>query len=137
MNREQCKKSAGHPGELSMSEVSKKYALGVGRDATAKLAAARSSDPVISARLVVENQIEFSHVIEINVDNEIIINRMSGRRVHPGSGRNYHLVHQPPKNEGLDDVTGETLIQREDDLPETVEYPMTLSTLQCPCKASP
>jgi len=47
---------------------------------------------------------------------------MSGRRVHPGSGRNYHLVHQPPKNEGMDDVTGEPLIQREDDLPETVKH---------------
>ena len=47
---------------------------------------------------------------------------MSGRRVHPGSGRNYHLVHQPPENEGMDDVTGEPLIQREDDLPETVKH---------------
>jgi adenylate kinase len=47
---------------------------------------------------------------------------MSGRRVHPGSGRNYHLVHQPPNNEGMDDVTGEPLIQREDDLPETVKH---------------
>jgi adenylate kinase len=74
------------------------------------------------ADLCVENNIEFSHVIEINVDNEIIINRMSGRRVHPGSGRNYHLVHQPPTNEGMDDVTGEPLIQREDDLPETVKH---------------
>ena len=74
------------------------------------------------ADLCVENNIEFTHVIEINVDNEIIINRMSGRRVHPGSGRNYHLVHQPPKNEGMDDVTGEPLIQREDDLPETVKH---------------
>lgn len=46
MNREYCKKSAGHPGELSMSEVSKKYALGVGSDVTAKLATS-SSDPVI------------------------------------------------------------------------------------------
>ena len=74
------------------------------------------------ADLCVENSIEFTHVIEINVDNEIIINRMSGRRVHPGSGRNYHLVHQPPQNEGIDDVTGEPLIQREDDLPETVKH---------------
>ena len=74
------------------------------------------------ADLCVENNIEFTHVIEINVDNEIIINRMSGRRVHPGSGRNYHLVHQPPINEGMDDVTGEPLIQREDDLPETVKH---------------
>ena len=47
---------------------------------------------------------------------------MSGRRVHPGSGRNYHLDYQPPKNEGVDDITGEPLIQREDDMPETVKY---------------
>ena len=74
------------------------------------------------ADLCVENNIEFTHVIEINVDDVVIVDRMSGRRVHPGSGRNYHLVYQPPKNEGLDDVTGEPLIQREDDMPETVKH---------------
>jgi len=42
--------------------------------------------------------------------------------VHPGSGRNYHLVYQPPKIEGVDDITGEPLIQREDDMPETVKH---------------
>jgi adenylate kinase len=45
---------------------------------------------------------------------------MSGRRVHPGSGRNYHVDFNPPKSEGVDDDTGEPLIQREDDKPETV-----------------
>ena len=74
------------------------------------------------ADLCIENSIEFTHVIEIQVDDEAIIDRMSGRRVHPGSGRNYHLVYQPPKNEGVDDITGEPLIQREDDMPETVKH---------------
>ena len=74
------------------------------------------------ADLCVENSIEFTHVIEIQVDEEAIIDRMSGRRVHPGSGRNYHLVYQPPKNEGVDDITGEPLIQREDDMPATVKH---------------
>jgi len=74
------------------------------------------------ADLCVENNIEFTHVIEIKVDDEVIVDRMSGRRVHPGSGRNYHLIYQPPKNEGVDDITGEKLIQREDDMPETVKH---------------
>ena len=74
------------------------------------------------ADLCVENNIEFTHVIEIKVDDDVIVDRMSGRRVHPGSGRNYHLVYQPPKNEGVDDITGEPLIQREDDMPETVKH---------------
>ena len=74
------------------------------------------------ADLCVENNIEFTHVVEIKVDDDVIVDRMSGRRVHPGSGRNYHLVYQPPKNEGVDDITGEPLIQREDDMPETVKH---------------
>jgi adenylate kinase len=74
------------------------------------------------ADLCVENNIEFTHVIEIKVNDEVIVDRMSGRRVHPGSGRNYHLIYQPPKNEGVDDITGEALIQREDDMPETVKH---------------
>ena len=74
------------------------------------------------ADLCVENNIEFSHVIEIKVEDSIIVDRMSGRRVHPGSGRNYHLVYQPPKKEGVDDITGEPLIQRDDDMPETVMH---------------
>ena len=64
--------------------------------------------------------IQFTHVIEIYVDDEVIVNRMSGRRVHPGSGKNYHIAYNPPKVEGKDDATGEDLIQREDDKPDTV-----------------
>ena len=64
--------------------------------------------------------IEFTHVIEIHVDDEVIVNRMSGRRVHPGSGKNYHIEYNPPKVEAIDDETGEPLIQREDDKPDTV-----------------
>ena len=64
--------------------------------------------------------IDFTHVIEIQVTDETIVNRMSGRRVHPGSGKNYHIEFNPPMNEGIDDDTGEPLIQREDDKPETV-----------------
>jgi adenylate kinase len=74
------------------------------------------------ADLCVENCIEFTHVIEIKVADEAILERMSGRRVHPGSGRNYHIVFQPPKKDGVDDETGEPLIQREDDMPETVKH---------------
>ena len=72
--------------------------------------------------MCVENNIEFSHVIEIKVEDNVIVDRMSGRRVHPGSGRNYHLVYQPPKKEGVDDITGEPLIQRDDDMPATVMH---------------
>ena len=64
--------------------------------------------------------INFTHVIEIQVDDEVIVKRMSGRRVHPGSGKNYNIDFNPPQIEGKDDETGEPLIQREDDKPETV-----------------
>jgi len=59
-------------------------------------------------------------VVEIDVDDNEIIRRMSGRRVHLASGRTYHVVFNPPKEEGKDDVTGEPLIQRDDDQEETV-----------------
>ncbi len=59
-------------------------------------------------------------VVEIDVDDEEIIKRMSGRRVHLASGRTYHVVFNPPKVEGKDDVTGEDLIQRDDDQEATV-----------------
>ncbi len=64
--------------------------------------------------------VELDYVIEIAVDDEEIIKRMSGRRVHLDSGRTYHVVFNPPKQEGLDDVTGEALIQRDDDKEDTV-----------------
>jgi adenylate kinase len=60
-------------------------------------------------------------VVEIDVPDEEIIKRMSGRRVHLASGRTYHVIYNPPKNEGKDDVTGEDLIQRDDDQEETVK----------------
>src|SRR5262245_992162 len=59
-------------------------------------------------------------VLEIDVDPEEIIRRLSGRRVHPASGRNYHVSFNPPKAPGRDDVSGEPLVQREDDKEETV-----------------
>ncbi len=67
-----------------------------------------------------EQGVDIDAVIEIDVDDEEIIRRMSGRRVHPGSGRTYHIVFNPPKVEGKDDVTGEPLVQRDDDTEETV-----------------
>mgnify|MGYP003572648007 CR=1 FL=1 len=60
-------------------------------------------------------------VVEIDVPDEEIIKRMSGRRVHLSSGRTYHILYNPPKDEGKDDVTGEPLIQRDDDQEETVK----------------
>lgn len=72
------------------------------------------------AEALIENAIPIDYVIEIAVADEEIISRLSGRRVHEGSGRVYHVKYNPPKNEGLDDVTGEPLIQRADDSEDTV-----------------
>jgi adenylate kinase len=62
----------------------------------------------------------FDAVVEIDVDDEEIVRRMSGRRVHMASGRTYHIEFNPPKKDGIDDVTGEPLVQRDDDREETV-----------------
>ena len=67
-----------------------------------------------------ENGIDVDFTLEFEVPDEEIVKRMSGRRVHPGSGRVYHLVYNPPKVEGKDDVTGEDLAIRPDDVEETV-----------------
>ena len=64
--------------------------------------------------------VKLDAVLEIDVPDEAIIERMSGRRTHQASGRTYHLKYNPPKAAGKDDVTGEPLIQREDDKEETV-----------------
>ncbi|UYG08432.1 adenylate kinase [Halomonas sp. M4R1S46] len=64
--------------------------------------------------------VKIDHVLEIAVPDEEIVNRLAGRRVHPASGRVYHVDHNPPKEEGKDDVTGEALIQRDDDSEATV-----------------
>ena len=64
--------------------------------------------------------VKLDYVLEIDVPFEAIIERMSGRRSHPASGRTYHLKFNPPKTDGQDDLTGEPLIQRDDDKEETV-----------------
>ena len=72
------------------------------------------------AEALVRRGIAIDAVVEIDVPEDDIINRMSGRRMHPASGRNYHIIFNPPQVEGKDDATGEDLIQREDDKPDTV-----------------
>lgn len=74
------------------------------------------------AEAMVEAGVDLDYVLEIAVEDEEIIKRLSGRRVHEASGRIYHVLHNPPKVEGKDDVTGEPLIQREDDKEETVRH---------------
>ena len=64
--------------------------------------------------------IQIDAVIEIDVPDEEIVKRMSGRRAHLASGRTYHIVYNPPKVEGKDDITGEDLVQRDDDKEEVV-----------------
>ena len=73
------------------------------------------------AQALEDKKVDINLVIEINVPDEVIIGRMSGRRVHLDSGRNYHIDFNPPKVPDIDDLTGELLIQREDDRPETVK----------------
>ena len=65
--------------------------------------------------------VNINYVVEIDVPDEEIIKRMSGRRMHPASGRTYHVIFNPPKMAGKDDVTGEDLVQRADDREETVK----------------
>lgn len=72
------------------------------------------------AEALVDAGVRIDRVIEIYVRDEEIVSRLSGRRVHEGSGRIYHVEHNPPKTVNVDDVTGEPLVQREDDLEETV-----------------
>ncbi|HJS75813.1 MAG TPA: adenylate kinase [Burkholderiales bacterium] len=72
------------------------------------------------AQAITREGVDIDYVLEIDVPDEEIIMRMSGRRVHPGSGRVYHVKFNPPKAQGRDDVTGEPLVQREDDREDTV-----------------
>ena len=74
--------------------------------------------------------VPIDYVLEIDVPFEAIIERMSGRRVHPASGRTYHVKFNPPKIEGKDDVTGEPLIQRDDDQEATVRKRLQVYTDQ-------
>ena len=72
------------------------------------------------AQAMVDAGIEIDRVIEIRVDDEEIVSRLSGRRVHVASGRIYHIKHNPPETEGIDDTTREALLQRDDDKEATV-----------------
>lgn len=65
--------------------------------------------------------VKLDYVLEIAVPDELIVERMDGRRSHPASGRVYHVKFNPPKAEGIDDLTGEALVQRDDDKAETVK----------------
>jgi adenylate kinase len=72
------------------------------------------------AQAMVDEEIAIDHVLEITVSDDEIIKRLSGRRVHPGSGRVYHVDYNPPQQAGIDDDTGEALIQRDDDQEGTI-----------------
>ena len=78
------------------------------------------------AEAMKEAGVMIDYVIEIDVPDSAIVERMSGRRVHPASGRTYHVKFNPPKVAGQDDVTGDVLIQREDDKEETVKKRLTV-----------
>ena len=67
-------------------------------------------------------KVEIDHVVELAIDDEEIVKRIAGRWVHPGSGRVYHVSANPPKVPGKDDVTGEDLVQRDDDQEATVRH---------------
>ena len=73
------------------------------------------------AEAMKEAGVAIDYVLEIEVPDEAIVDRMVGRRVHPASGRTYHVKFNPPKAEGKDDLTGEELIQRDDDREDTVK----------------
>ncbi len=75
---------------------------------------------IVQAEALRKENIFLDHVIEISVDDAEIIKRICGRRTHPASGRIYHVEYNPPQQEGLDDVTGEPLIIREDDKEEII-----------------
>ena len=72
------------------------------------------------AKAIDDAKIQIDYVISISVPDEVIIERLSGRRVHPASGRTYHIKFNPPKNDNKDDVTNEDLIIRDDDKKETI-----------------
>ena len=75
---------------------------------------------LVQAEAMKQAGIPIDYVVEIEVEDGEIIKRMSGRRVHPASGRTYHILYNPPRVEGLDDVSGEELVQRPDDAEQTV-----------------
>lgn len=85
---------------------------------------------VPQAEAVRDAGVRIDAVVEIQVPADAIVDRMSGRRVHPASGRSYHLKYNPSKKPGVDDVSGEPLIQRDDDREETVKERLRIYTEQ-------
>ena len=81
---------------------------------------------VAQADAMKEAGIDIDYVLEIDVPDDLIVDRMSGRRSHPASGRVYHIRNNPPKVENIDDVTGEPLVQRDDDKEETVKHRLSV-----------
>jgi adenylate kinase len=78
------------------------------------------------AEMLVKQNINFDYVIELQVDDNKIIERMTGRRIHPESGRTYHIKFNPPKVKDKDDLTGDPLIQRSDDNEKTVKQRLSI-----------
>lgn len=76
---------------------------------------------LVQAEAMAASNIDVDYVVEIKVEDQSIVKRMSGRRAHLASGRTYHIEFNPPKIEGKDDVTGEDLVQRDDDQEDTVK----------------
>lgn len=70
--------------------------------------------------MLTKNHQHLDHAVEFNIDDSLLVRRICGRLVHPPSGRTYHDEFQPPKSNGVDDVTGEPLIRRSDDNEETL-----------------
>jgi adenylate kinase len=85
---------------------------------------------IVQADAMKAAEVRLDYVLEIDVPDSAIVDRMSGRRVHPASGRTYHVHFNPPKVEGVDDVTGEPLIQRVDDEEETVKKRLAVYAAQ-------
>jgi adenylate kinase len=79
------------------------------------VAQAERLDDMLAAR-----QQKLQHAIELQIDDELLVSRITGRLIHPASGRTYHKIFNPPKDDMKDDVTGEPLIQRSDDNAETL-----------------
>lgn len=71
--------------------------------------------------MLLDAGVKIDTVLYLQVSDEVIVDRLSGRRVHLPSGRTYHVLYNPPKQDGLDDITSESLVQRDDDTPEVVQ----------------
>lgn len=75
---------------------------------------------IAQAQTLLDANVKIDYIVELDIPDEEIVTRLSGRRIHPGSGRIYHTVYNPPLKAELDDVTHEPLIQRDDDKVETI-----------------